>query len=62
MIYVMSDIHGNLDRFNSIMKQIDLQETDTLYIQGDVVDRYKYGPKILMQIMSLYSQNQLFSL
>ncbi len=53
MIYVMSDIHGNLDRFNSIMKQIDLQETDTLYIQGDVVDRYKYGPKILMQIMKM---------
>ena len=30
MIYVMSDIHGNMRRFNSIMEQIDLQ-TSLLY-------------------------------
>ena len=34
MIYVMSDIHGNAIRFNSIMEQIDLQPEDTLYILG----------------------------
>ena len=39
MIYVMSDIHGNSRRFNSIMEQIQLKETDTLYILGDVIDR-----------------------
>ena len=39
MIYVLSDVHGNERRFNSIMKQIDLQPQDTLYILGDVVDR-----------------------
>ena len=53
MTYVMSDIHGNLDRFNSVMKQIDLKPTDTLYILGDVVDRYKYGIKILLKIMKM---------
>ena len=36
MIYVMSDIHGNAIRFNSIMEQIDLQPEDTLYVLGDV--------------------------
>lgn len=40
MIYVMSDIHGNMNRYNSIMKQIKLQETDILYVLGDVIDRY----------------------
>lgn len=35
----MSDIHGNLRRFDSIMEQINLQPDDTLYILGDVVDR-----------------------
>lgn len=53
MIYVMSDIHGNEERFNSVMKQIKLQKEDTLYILGDVVDRYKYGIKILRRIMKM---------
>lgn len=51
MIYVMSDIHGNIERFESIMKQINLQPDDTLYILGDVIDRYPYGIKLLRQFM-----------
>ena len=31
MTYVLSDIHGNLQRFESIMAQINLQPDDTLY-------------------------------
>ena len=53
MTYVMSDIHGNMRRFNSIMEQIDLQPKDTLYILGDVIDRYPDGVRILRKIMSL---------
>ena len=51
MIYVLSDIHGNLKRFESIMKQINLQPDDTLYILGDVVDRNSDGIKILRKLM-----------
>ena len=39
MIYVLSDIHGQKRRFESIMKQINLQPEDTLYVLGDVIDR-----------------------
>lgn len=53
MIYVMSDIHGNSRRFDSIMKQIDLQPEDTLYILGDVIDRYPDGIKILRRLMKM---------
>ena len=53
MTYVLSDIHGNLRRFESIMNQINLQPDDTLYILGDVVDRYPHGVKILRQIMKM---------
>lgn len=53
MIYVMSDIHGNLRRFNSIMKQIKLTQNDTLYILGDVIDRYPDGIKILRTLMAM---------
>ena len=53
MTYVLSDIHGNLKRFDSIMDQIKLQPTDTLYILGDVVDRFPDGIKILRRIMKM---------
>lgn len=53
MIYVMSDIHGNMRRFNSIMEQIDLQAEDTLYILGDVIDRHPDGLRILQRIMAM---------
>lgn len=43
----MSDIHGNRRRFESVMKQIDLQPEDTLYVLGDVIDRYPDGIRIL---------------
>lgn len=49
----MSDIHGNEKRFNSIMKQINLQECDTLYVLGDVVDRYYGGIRILRTLMKM---------
>lgn len=52
MIYVMSDIHGNVARFDSIMEQINLQPEDTLYVLGDVIDRYPDGIRILCRLMS----------
>lgn len=53
MTYVMSDIHGNARRFNSIMQQIDLQPEDTLYVLGDIIDRYPDGIRILRLLMRL---------
>lgn len=53
MIYVMSDIHGNIRRFKSVMKQIRLRPEDTLYVLGDVVDRHPDGIRILKKIMSM---------
>jgi len=59
LIYVISDIHGNTRRFNSIMEQIKLQQEDTLYVLGDVVDRYSDGIKILRQIMKMPNAKML---
>lgn len=53
MVYVLSDIHGNEGRFDSVMEQIDLQEDDTLYVLGDVIDRYPGGIRILRRIMAM---------
>lgn len=51
MTYVMSDIHGNAERFKNVMTQIDLQPEDTLYILGDAIDRYPDGIKIIRWVM-----------
>lgn len=53
MIYVLSDIHGNQKRFDSVMKQIDLQPSDTLYVLGDVIDRHPAGIRILRKLMAM---------
>lgn len=59
MVYVMSDIHGNMRRFNSIMEQINLQPEDTLYILGDVIDRHPDGIRILRKIMAMPNAKML---
>ena len=53
MVYVLSDIHGQGRRFESILKQINLQPEDTLYILGDVIDRNPDGIRILRRIMEM---------
>ena len=59
MIYAMSDIHGNLKRFESVLKQINLQNEDVLYILGDVIDRYPDGIEILRRIMKMKNVKML---
>ena len=35
--YVISDIHGQYNMFIELLDKIDLKDTDTLYILGDVL-------------------------
>ena len=51
MIYCMSDIHGEADRFHTMLEMIHFSDKDTLYIIGDVIDRYPGGIDILREIM-----------
>ena len=53
MTYILSDIHGQMRRFQSVMRQINLQPEDTLYVLGDVIDRHSDGIKILRQLMAM---------
>ena len=59
MHYVISDIHGNERRFRSVMNQIHLQPEDTLYVLGDVVDRYPGAIRILREIMAMPNARML---
>ena len=50
MTYVLSDIHGKLRRFRSILEQIRPGPEDTLYVLGDVIDRHPDGIRILQAL------------
>ena len=45
--YVMGDVHGEYDKFMSLLEQIGLREEDTLYLMGDVLDRGPHPIKLL---------------
>ena len=51
--YVMSDIHGEADRFHGMLEKIRFSQEDTLYILGDVVDRGPDGIRLLREIMRM---------
>ena len=49
--YVISDIHGQYDIFIELLDKIQFQNTDTLYILGDILDRGPHPIKTLMKLM-----------
>ena len=59
MKYVISDIHGNWDKYKSILQIIEFCEEDELYVIGDVIDRGAYGIEILMDIREHPNMNLL---
>lgn len=52
MIYCMSDLHGEEDRFHAMLEKIQFSHQDTLYIIGDVIDRSPGGVSMLQEIMA----------
>lgn len=52
MIYAVSDLHGCYDRYRQLLDKLDLEEQDTLYVLGDVIDRGPNGFQIMLDIAS----------
>ena len=50
MTYVMSDVHGQYDKYSKMLDKIGMTTWDELYILGDVVDRGPEPMAILMDI------------
>ena len=51
--YVISDIHGELDKLEELLGKIGLRETDMLYVLGDVLDRGPHPVKTLLKLMEM---------
>lgn len=52
MTYVLSDIHGEIDRWNRMLEMIQFSDDDALYVLGDTMDRSPHGVEIMLDIMS----------
>jgi len=52
MTYVVSDLHGCVERFRAMLALINFCSEDTLYIVGDVIDRYPGGIDLIEYIMA----------
>ena len=49
--YVMSDVHGNKEKFFKLLEQIKLRKRDTLYILGDLIDIGEDSIELLKYVM-----------
>ena len=52
MVYCMSDVHGDLEKFHSMLQLIRFSAKDTLFVIGDVIDRGPDGIEIIEEIMN----------
>lgn len=50
MTYVLSDIHGCYEKYQTMLEIIEFAADDTLYVLGDVLDRGPDGFKILLDM------------
>lgn len=55
-IYVVSDIHGELDLFKNMLKKINFNRDDRLIILGDVLDR---GPKSIESLLFIMEHENM---
>ena len=47
MLYAMSDLHGEYQKYLAMLEKIKFNQEDTLYLLGDLVDRGPEPVKIL---------------
>lgn len=55
MIYAIADLHGCYQTYLKALKTINLQDEDTLYVIGDVIDRGPDGIAILEDMSMRYN-------
>lgn len=58
MTYVVSDLHGNYDKFTELLKVIHFEDDDLMYVLGDLVD---YGEQSMELIADLSVRLNVYS-
>lgn len=55
MTYVISDIHGNFDKFKTLLDKISFSDSDVMYLLGDIVDYGDESIELLCNISMRYN-------
>ena len=55
MTYVVSDLHGCLDKFQRLLRQIRFSDTDVMYVLGDIVDYGEESMELLCDLSMRYN-------
>ena len=55
----VSDLHGHMDRWNSVKKLLQDNPNTHVYMLGDTMDRGEFGPEILLQIKELSDEGKI---
>lgn len=58
MTFVISNLYGRLDKFEKLINKINLKESDTLYVLGNIVD---YGEQSIELINDLSTRYNVYS-
>ena len=55
----ISDLHGNMDKWNMVKDLIDSNPNVNVIMLGDAMDRGDFGPEILLQIKELSDKGRM---
>ena len=55
MTYVVSNLYGRLEKYEKLVKKINLKESDVLYILGNIVDFGEDSIKLVNEISAEYN-------
>ena len=55
MTYVLSNIHGNYEKFKELLAKISFKDTDVMYILGDLVDYGEGSIELINDISMRYN-------
>lgn len=55
MTYVVSNLHGNYQKFKELLKVISFKDTDLMYILGDIVDYGEEGMELVGDLSIRYN-------
>ena len=53
MVYAISDVHGLYDKYIKMLDKIKFNDSDTLYVLGDAIDR---GPGPLKVLFDMHKR------
>lgn len=52
-LIAIGDIHGEIDKLNSLLEQLNLIESDTVIFLGDYIDRGKNSKEVITRLINL---------